>query len=57
MNNKTEELINAIGAMAESLGLFRMELERSGFDREESIMLCNTYLRTLLTQNVGGQNE
>lgn len=57
MNNKTEELVTAIGAMAESLGLFRRELERSGFDREESIALCNTYLRTLLTQNNGGQNE
>lgn len=57
MNNKAKELVTAIGAMAESLGLFRRELERSGFDREESIMLCNTYLRTLLTQNNGGQSE
>lgn len=57
MKNKTEELVTAIGAMAESLGFFRKELERSGFDREESIMLCNTYLRTLLTQNGGGRDE
>lgn len=57
MNNKTEELVTAIGGLAETLGFFRKELERSGFDRSESIMLCNTYLRTLLTRNVGGQNE
>lgn len=57
MSGKTEELITAIGAMTESLGLFRRELERSGFDRGETIVLCNTYLRTLLTQNNGGQSE
>jgi hypothetical protein len=57
MNNKTEEVVTAIGAIAESLGVFLKELERSGFDRGESISLCNTYLRTLLTQNNGGQNE
>jgi hypothetical protein len=57
MNNKTEELVTAIGGLAETLGFFRKELERSGFDRSESIMLCNTYLRTLLAQNVGGQND
>lgn len=59
MNNKkeTEELITAVGAIAESLGVFLKELERSGFDRGESISLCNTYLRTILMQNNGGRDE
>ena len=57
MKNKIEELVTDVGAMAESLGLFRMELERNGFDRGESIALCNTYLRTLLTQNGGNDGR
>lgn len=57
MNDKVEELITAVGAIAESLGVLLKELERSGFDRGESIALCNTYLRTLLENNNGGQKE
>lgn len=56
-NNNVEEVITAVGAIAESLGVLLRELERSGFDRGESISLCNTYLRTILMQNNGGQSE
>lgn len=57
MKDNIEDFIAAIGALAESVALFKQELERCGFGKDETLSLCNTYLQTVLIKASGGQNE
>lgn len=52
MNPNFEDFVQAIGAMAESLTLFRNQLVENGFSKEEALALSQTYLQTIL----GGKN-
>ncbi|MDD3020925.1 MAG: hypothetical protein PHX61_08115 [Alphaproteobacteria bacterium] len=48
MNEQVMKLLNAIGGIAESLGVLRDNLMKNGFTRPEAIQLCNTYLTAAL---------
>lgn len=48
MNEEVQKLLNAIGGIAESLGVLRENLIKNGFTRLEAIQLCNTYLKAAL---------
>lgn len=45
MNN----LVTAIGALAEVCGLFQQHLLKQGFSRKEALELTKTYLSTTIT--------
>ena len=51
MNNGAKEILIALGATSEVLGIFRDQLITNGFTREEAIDLCKTCLSTILTKN------
>lgn len=42
-------MINTVGAISEILGLFKQALLRNGFDEDETLFLCQTYLEVLAT--------
>ena len=50
MADNVQQIVNGIGAMAETTGLLRERLIASGFTRAEAIQLCQTYLQTMLTE-------
>lgn len=48
MDNKVNEIVTAIGALAETLRILRESLIKNGFTRAEAFELCRTYLSTTL---------
>lgn len=57
MSNKAQELINALGAMAETSGILLTQLVKNGFTRDEAVDMCKTYLAAAITRNSGGNNS
>ena len=56
--DKAEELLTAIGALAEMLGLYRDILIQNGFTRKESIELCIAYQDSMTNgSKKGGNND
>lgn len=56
--DNAEDLITAVGALAEMLGLYRTILVKSGFTREEAIELCKAYQDSMINGNKkGGGND
>lgn len=45
------ELLTAVGALAEMCGLMRDELMRNGFSRREAVAMTTEYLKTVTTPN------
>lgn len=42
MNDDLKSFLNALGAMAETVGILRDHLIRTGFTREEAITICSS---------------
>lgn len=59
MSDDVKNLVLAIGAIAETTGLLRDGLMKSGFTREEAVDICKTYISTALTNaaNNGGKAD
>ena len=51
MEDELKEYMDAIGALAETLSIFRDELEKSGFSRDEAVFFCGTFLEITLRRN------
>lgn len=51
---KINSTLNAVGSLAELLGLFRRHLEDQGFSDIEAITLCGVFLKALMTSPNGG---
>ena len=45
------EILNAVGVLAEMCGLMRDNLMRNGFTREEAVAMATYYLLAVATQN------
>lgn len=45
--DELQEVINAVGSMAEILRLMRDALERNGFDQDETLYLLGVYMEVL----------
>ena len=50
MNNQLNEFITAMGALAEMLRLFREELLKNGFTREETLKLVEAFMLEQIKQ-------
>jgi hypothetical protein len=48
MNNELDQFILGMGALAESLRLFRTELLKNGFSQAETMRLVEVFLRETL---------
>ena len=48
--DKLSELLTAIRAVAELMGVYRDGLMQNGFTREEAVELCKTYTFALVTK-------
>ncbi len=48
--DKLSELLTAIRAVAELMGVYRDSLMQNGFTREEAVELCKTYTFALVTK-------
>lgn len=46
--DKLSELLTAIRAVAELMGVYRDSLMQNGFTREEAVELCKTYTFALI---------
>jgi hypothetical protein len=58
MNEKMNELIRAIGLLAEMMWLLRGELLKNGFTREETLYLVAEYMKDQLNpKNTKNQEE
>lgn len=47
--DKANDLMNALGAVAEMLGFFYGELKKQGFDDIQSMAFCTEYMKILLS--------
>lgn len=47
MNEELKEYINAVGALAEAMALFRSSLLKQGFTKAEALELTKVYLNNL----------
>ena len=45
--SKVKELLDAVGALAEFLGVYRNTLIKCGFTRREAVEMCKDYARTV----------
>lgn len=50
MNDGLKEFINAVGALAEMMRLFRDELMKNGFTRKEAIQLVQAFMVEQISQ-------
>lgn len=58
MKDEVKQLVTAIGAMAETLGLFYKELRKNGFSAEESFKLTQTWMvETLIPKHKEDNND
>lgn len=57
MNEQVKELITALGAMAEMLGLFRRKLHKNGFTAEESLKMSQALMIELMIPKHKEENE
>ena len=48
--DKLSELLTAIRAVAELMGVYRDSLMQNGFTRKEAVELCKTYTFALVTK-------
>lgn len=48
MDEKVSEFINATGALAEMLGVFKHNLQNNGFSDPECIYLCRSMLQSVI---------
>ena len=44
---RVKELLDAVGALAEFLGVYRNTLIKCGFTRSEAVEMCKDYARTV----------
>lgn len=49
MNDELKNFVTGIGALAEALRLFRDELLKNGFSRDETIFLTKAFLQETLS--------
>ncbi len=52
---KIEQVVTAVGAIAEFLGLLMKNLEKNGFSRPEALILCSQAMTAMLNRNKGGE--
>lgn len=59
MDEKVSELINATGALAEMLGVFKRNLQGNGFTDSECVYLCGSMLRSIISnaRNTGKSED
>ena len=57
MNEELKNLINAVGVLAEMMRLFREELLKNGFTRNETLYLVSEYMRAHLKPNNNNSNN
>lgn len=57
MSDSIKDLINGMGALAETAGIFRDMLVKNGFTRSEAISMCKTYISTTLSSAAGGNKD
>jgi hypothetical protein len=58
MNDDVKQFVLAVGALAETLRVFRTELLKNGFSRAETMELTKTYLQqTLASANSNNKEE
>lgn len=49
-NDPLKDLITGVGVMCEMAGLFRDNLLRNGFTREEAVLMSSEVIKTMLKQ-------
>ena len=54
--SKVKELLYAVGALAEFLGVYRNTLIKCGFTRREAVEMCKDYARTVTGAGKGKPN-
>ena len=54
--SKVKELLDAVGALAEFLGVYRNTLIKCGFTRREAVEMCKDYARTVTVAVRGKPN-
>ena len=54
--SKVKELLDAVGALAEFLGVYRNTLIKCGFTRREAVEMCKDYARTVTGTGKGKSN-
>ena len=57
MNEKLKELITAFGILAETCRMFREELLKNGFTREETMYLVAEYMKNQLNSKKQNNQE
>lgn len=56
-NEQVKEMVNAIGSLGEICGIFLASLLKSGFTREEAILLVQHYITTTLMSGFRNNQE
>ena len=57
MNEELEQFVLGMGALAESLRLFRDELLKNGFTRSEAMRLAEAFLRETISSATNKNKE
>lgn len=57
MGNPIDDLITGIGALSELCGLFRVELMKNGFSKEESLVLIGKLIEGVCNTNRKGDDQ
>ena len=57
MSEELKNLINAVGALAELMRLFRDELLKNGFSNQETMYLVGEFMKNQLKTNNNNQEE
>lgn len=57
MSDQLSEFVIAMGALAETLRLFRDELLKNGFTRAETITLTKAYMHEILSQTTKNKED
>ena len=53
---RVKELLDAVGALAEFLSVYRNTLMKGGFTRREAVEMCKDYARTVMVAGKGKSN-
>lgn len=57
IEEKINQLITGIGAMAEFIGIMRNSLMANGFTREEAVAMCTAAMIAMITPNNKEKDE